>query len=241
MILARVGPCCRRVYAGCTPPGELARAALARVGPGPVAGPTQGVLRVVRRGAGVAADGVGRGAVSGLGFSRCWRRIRIRERLPMRWIVVIRRWCGGGICLGCRGRRWIGVDLPPWTPAALSQVDRVEESSARSGLPDHLRAKGFVSDLVLNPDRLDPAVTVDDRMVTLLPGETHRFEIMSALDVDPAALISGRFGAASTRCPSGTCHLTARPGGTPRTGPWRPTTSFPPRTAQSTPQGVRPA
>ncbi|MDY7529961.1 MULTISPECIES: glycoside hydrolase family 2 protein [unclassified Cryobacterium] len=40
-------------------------------------------------------------------------------------------------------------------------------------------ANNFVKDIVLNPDRLDPMATVDEMLVTLLPGESHRFLVLS--------------------------------------------------------------
>jgi beta-mannosidase len=47
-----------------------------------------------------------------------------------------------------------------------------------------------VKDIVLNPDRLDTAATVDDMLVTLLPGESHRFLISSTENLAAAALTS---------------------------------------------------
>jgi beta-mannosidase len=49
-------------------------------------------------------------------------------------------------------------------------------------------AEVFVKDLVLNVDRLDPGATVDDQIVTLLPGERHRFVVTSDADLDSSAL-----------------------------------------------------
>ena len=50
-------------------------------------------------------------------------------------------------------------------------------------------ARTLLRDLVLYPDRLDPAATADQALVTLLPGESATF-VVSGLSspVDPAAL-----------------------------------------------------
>ena len=42
---------------------------------------------------------------------------------------------------------------------------------------------------MLNPDRVDPDATVDEMLVTLLPGESWRFVVRSAEDLDPGALV----------------------------------------------------
>lgn len=47
-----------------------------------------------------------------------------------------------------------------------------------------LLAAGLIDD----PDRLDPAATVDDQLVTLLPGESAVFEITTGRELDTAAL-----------------------------------------------------
>lgn len=46
----------------------------------------------------------------------------------------------------------------------------------------------ILRDLTLFPDRLDPDATVDDALVTLLPGETVTFTVTTTADLDPAAL-----------------------------------------------------
>ncbi|HEX4811654.1 MAG TPA: glycoside hydrolase family 2 protein [Nonomuraea sp.] len=43
-------------------------------------------------------------------------------------------------------------------------------------------------ELALFPDRLDPDATVDDQLVTLLPGETRAFHVTTARELDAAAL-----------------------------------------------------
>ncbi|MEV1332073.1 glycoside hydrolase family 2 protein [Micromonospora costi] len=45
-------------------------------------------------------------------------------------------------------------------------------------------------DLTLFPDRLDPAATVDEALVTLLPGESVTFTVTADAPLDPAALTS---------------------------------------------------
>jgi beta-mannosidase len=45
-----------------------------------------------------------------------------------------------------------------------------------------------VRDLALFPDRLDPAASVDDALVTLLPGETATFAVTSTASLDPDQL-----------------------------------------------------
>ncbi|MEQ4717970.1 glycoside hydrolase family 2 protein [Nonomuraea sp. B19D2] len=51
-------------------------------------------------------------------------------------------------------------------------------------------ARTILRDLTLFPDRLDPDATVDDMMITLLPGERAVFHIRSSRDLDLAALTS---------------------------------------------------
>lgn len=53
-----------------------------------------------------------------------------------------------------------------------------------------LTARAFAKDLVLNPDRLDPDATVDEMLVTLLPGESRRFVVRSDEDLDVDALVA---------------------------------------------------
>jgi len=56
-----------------------------------------------------------------------------------------------------------------------------------------VHARSILRDLTLFPDRLDPAATVDQALVTLLPGESVTFTVRTALAPDPpvvAALTS---------------------------------------------------
>ncbi|AQZ60258.1 Beta-mannosidase [[Actinomadura] parvosata subsp. kistnae] len=49
-------------------------------------------------------------------------------------------------------------------------------------------AASVLRELALFPDRLDPDASVDDQLVTLLPGESAVFEVRTARELDPAAL-----------------------------------------------------
>ncbi|MFC6017587.1 glycoside hydrolase family 2 protein [Plantactinospora solaniradicis] len=56
------------------------------------------------------------------------------------------------------------------------------------GVRVRVTARTVLRDLVLAPDRLDPAAEVDEALVTLLPGESTTFTVRSAQRLDPAAL-----------------------------------------------------
>jgi beta-mannosidase len=60
---------------------------------------------------------------------------------------------------------------------------------APDGAEVTVTARSLLRDLCLFPDRLHPDAEVDDMLVTLLPGETIRFAIRSAVPLDPAALV----------------------------------------------------
>jgi beta-mannosidase len=72
-------------------------------------------------------------------------------------------------------------------PAAEFEV-AVRPAAAR--LAVEVTARTLVRDLALFPDRLDPQATVDDQLVTLLPGETATFTVDTDRKLDPAALAS---------------------------------------------------
>ncbi|GAA2635502.1 glycoside hydrolase family 2 protein [Dactylosporangium fulvum] len=58
------------------------------------------------------------------------------------------------------------------------------------GLTVEVTARTLLRDLTLFPDRLDPAATVDQQLVTLLPGESATFRVSGGagiIDADPAA------------------------------------------------------
>ncbi|MFD0967208.1 glycoside hydrolase family 2 protein [Plantactinospora endophytica] len=59
---------------------------------------------------------------------------------------------------------------------------------APDGVRVRVTARTILRDLVLAPDRLDPAAEVDEALVTLLPGESTTFTVRSAVALDPAAL-----------------------------------------------------
>lgn len=70
-------------------------------------------------------------------------------------------------------------------PAARYEV-KVEP--ATGGYDVTVTAGTVLRDLSLFPDRLDPAATVDQTMVTLLPGESATFTVRSAATLNAAAL-----------------------------------------------------
>ncbi|UBU10733.1 glycoside hydrolase family 2 protein [Nonomuraea gerenzanensis] len=49
-------------------------------------------------------------------------------------------------------------------------------------------AAGVLRELALFPDRLDPAASVDEQLLTLLPGESAVFEVTTERELDPEAL-----------------------------------------------------
>ncbi|WP_369408835.1 glycoside hydrolase family 2 protein [Herbidospora mongoliensis] len=79
-----------------------------------------------------------------------------------------------------RALRFLTTDLP----AAAYDVttERLDD-----GVRVEVTARTLVRDLALFPDRLDAGATVDDMLVTLLPGETATF-VVTGEDLDTAAL-----------------------------------------------------
>ncbi len=70
-----------------------------------------------------------------------------------------------------------------------------KETSVRrvaGGYAVDVTADGLQRDVCVLVDKLDPAATVDDGMVTLLAGEQHTFTVRTTADLDPEALVSGR-------------------------------------------------
>jgi beta-mannosidase len=57
-----------------------------------------------------------------------------------------------------------------------------------SGLAVDVTARSLLRDVTLFPDRLDPDATVDEQLVTLLPGETTTFTVDTTRPLDRAAL-----------------------------------------------------
>ncbi|MBP2704568.1 glycoside hydrolase family 2 protein [Microbispora sp. RL4-1S] len=86
---------------------------------------------------------------------------------------------------GVRALRF-GAEDPAmaYPPAELDTT--VEEDG--DGLRVTVTARTVVRDLALFPDRLDPRATVDDQLVTLLPGETAVFHVTGG-DLDREALV----------------------------------------------------
>ncbi|MGW5263278.1 glycosyl hydrolase 2 galactose-binding domain-containing protein [Microbispora sp. NPDC004025] len=73
------------------------------------------------------------------------------------------------------------MDYPP------AEMDTVVEEF-EGGLRVRVTARTIVRELALFPDRLDPRATVDDQLVTLLPGETAVFHVVGG-SPDPGALV----------------------------------------------------
>ncbi|GIJ43184.1 beta-mannosidase [Virgisporangium aliadipatigenens] len=68
-----------------------------------------------------------------------------------------------------------------------------------------ITAHTLLRDLALFPDRLDPTASVDDLLVTLLPGRSHTFRVRAGGTPDPAALTSRPV----LRCANDLAHLVA--------------------------------
>lgn len=66
----------------------------------------------------------------------------------------------------------------------------IEVTKDGSSYSVDVTARTMVKHLCLAPDRLDPDAVIDSALVTLLPGESHRFVISSNRDLDAAALTS---------------------------------------------------
>nr|WP_155337613.1 glycoside hydrolase family 2 protein [Acrocarpospora corrugata] len=69
------------------------------------------------------------------------------------------------------------TDLPP------AEFD-VTTEPADGGLRVSITARTLVRELAIFPDRLDPDATIDDQLVTLLPGETATFHVTGDVDSD---------------------------------------------------------
>ncbi|MFF3441831.1 glycoside hydrolase family 2 protein [Streptosporangium sp. NPDC002721] len=76
----------------------------------------------------------------------------------------------------------IGID---WPAARYdTRVDRVAD-----GYRISVSAHTILRDLAIFPDRLDPHATVDDMLLTLLPGEVAQITVNTDRDLDVAALV----------------------------------------------------
>jgi beta-mannosidase len=74
-------------------------------------------------------------------------------------------------------------------PAARFDVAvRPVPAGSAAGLAVDVTARSLLRDVTLFPDRLDPDATVDEQLVTLLPGETTTFTVDTTRPLDPAAL-----------------------------------------------------
>jgi beta-mannosidase len=72
-------------------------------------------------------------------------------------------------------------------PAIEAKLTKTE-----NGLRVAVTAKNLIRDLVLMVDKLDPEASVDTGLVTLLPGETHNFEVATKKSLSEAELTSAR-------------------------------------------------
>ncbi len=61
---------------------------------------------------------------------------------------------------------------------------------ADGGYRVHITAETVLRDLAIFPDRLDPDATIDDQLVTLLPGESVTWHIATTKELDSAQLLS---------------------------------------------------
>ena len=82
---------------------------------------------------------------------------------------------------------------PSWKQTAVHRTP--------DGYAVEVTADGLQRDVCLLVDKLDPGATVDDGMVTVLPGERHTFTVHTSADLDPAELVSPRL-ACSTVAPT---------------------------------------
>lgn len=73
-------------------------------------------------------------------------------------------------------------------PAARCDVRVTRSEGDASAYRVEVTARTLLRDLALFPDRLDPAVEVDEMLVTLLPGESTVFRVTGAVIEDPGAL-----------------------------------------------------
>jgi beta-mannosidase len=65
-----------------------------------------------------------------------------------------------------------------------------EAARVAGGYQVIVRAQSYVRDVTLQVDKVDPRASVNDSMVTLLSGEEARFDVTSAVEVDPREFVS---------------------------------------------------
>jgi len=66
-----------------------------------------------------------------------------------------------------------------------AEYEAIVEPTTDGGQRVTVTAHTILRDVVLYPDRLDPAAEVDDALVTLLPGESHTFAVHCGQPFDP--------------------------------------------------------
>ncbi|GHJ43893.1 beta-mannosidase [Catellatospora sp. TT07R-123] len=88
---------------------------------------------------------------------------------------------------GLRALRMFAEDPAMVYPVAA--FDATVEPTA-DGVDVRLTALTLLRELALFPDRLDPAATVDEQLVTLLPGESVTFHVTCDRPLDPARLLA---------------------------------------------------
>ncbi|MEU7867318.1 glycoside hydrolase family 2 protein [Dactylosporangium sp. NPDC049140] len=88
---------------------------------------------------------------------------------------------------GARDVRFFAEDpRVPFPPAAFD----AQVTDVPGGHEVRITARTMLRDLALFPDRLHPSATVDDQLVTLLPGESVVFAVRAEVALDPAALVA---------------------------------------------------
>jgi beta-mannosidase len=68
---------------------------------------------------------------------------------------------------------------------------RIEVSKRKGGYAVAVTAVSLLKDLCLMADRLDPDAVVDTMLITLLPGETHVFEVETQAAIGVADIVVG--------------------------------------------------
>ncbi len=87
---------------------------------------------------------------------------------------------------GHRTLHFFAEDTRVAFPAAVHDTEVAEAEGG--GLDVTVTARTLLRDLALFPDRLDPASSVDDMLITLLPGESVTLHVTGS--PDPAALVT---------------------------------------------------
>lgn len=77
-----------------------------------------------------------------------------------------------------------GQALLPLAQACDAHAERTDDGYAVT-----LTARSYLRDVFVQADRVDPAARVNRGLVTLLPGRSARFEIVSRCDADPASFL----------------------------------------------------